>query len=141
MPTLDEVSPSEDPAYLAFLRAQGYTEANARAEANRRTGVLDRQLAAQMPTYDDQLRLGLENTAGSAEASGVLNSGKTLVDQQQVATDVGRARNAYEAGVADQKDTVIADLTRQLADIQRQNAEVALNTRGNQLLQQASGMI
>lgn len=133
MPSLDQVSPAEDPAYLAFLRAQGYSEQQARADANRRTGVLDRQLAMQLPQYADQQRLGQEQVAGNAESNGVLNSGKTLVDQQQVATDVGRQQNAFETNISDQKDNIISDLTRQIADARRASAEQALTSRANVL--------
>lgn len=138
IPTFDAASPSEDPAYLAFLRQQGYSEAQAKADAARRMGILDRQLAEQLPNYADQERLGIQQVQGSAEANGVLKSGKTLVDAQQVSTDVGRARNAYESNVSDQRDQIISDLTRQIADYRRQQAENALNARGNILKDAAS---
>src|SRR5438105_7689269 len=124
-----DFSPSQDPAYLAFLRAQGYTEAQARADAARRTGVLDRQLAAALPGYADQERLGIQQVAGNAESNGVLNSGKTLVDEQQVGTDVGRQLNDFQSGILNQKDQINSDLERQIALARQQAAEQALNAR------------
>lgn len=130
IPTFDQSQPSEDPAYLAFMRAQGYNEAQAKADVARRTGALDRELANQLPQFDDQERLGIKNVQGSAEANGVLNSGKTLVDAQQVSTDIGRQRNAFEAGISNQKDDMIAQLIRQIAAGRQAGAEQSLASRG-----------
>jgi hypothetical protein len=132
-------NPEEDPAFLAFLRAQGFSEADAKAEVARRVGTIRRQVANAMPELAAQEQQGLEDVAGAAESNGVWRSGQRLVDQQRLSDGINRKRNTITGDAADQEADAYGDLSRRVADLRRQTAEQSLNTRNALATQAAQG--
>lgn len=138
MPSLGSVDPAQDPAYLAFARAQGYSEESARSAATGRIDALNRQLANAIPEFQAQEEVGLEGVAGAAEESGVFRSGKRLVDQQRFADSVGRRRSGFEGTIRDSQADETSNLAREIALMRQADAEQRLNTRANLLVDAAN---
>lgn len=132
-------SPQEDPAFLAFLRAQGYGEAEARAEVERRVGALRRQIANQLPEFADQRHTALTGVANDYESRGVLRSSQRLLDQSQAAARVDRSRNQFLSGAQDQETAAYGDLASTVAKLRRDTAEEGLNARGRLAIDAANG--
>lgn len=123
-------SPYQDPVFLAYLRSQGMSESDVAGELAIRTSSLSRQLARQLPAYDDQAQRSQEGISNSYEDRGMFRSGARLVAQQRQATDDDRAKLNFTAGVTDQLSGATLSTAADVARIRRGTAEEELAARG-----------
>lgn len=64
-----------DPAYLAYMRALGISNANDTAAAQRQTDALNASLAVRVPEIQQSDQVAAQNNLGRLEARGILESG------------------------------------------------------------------
>lgn len=123
------LTPATDPAYLAFLRAQGIEESDAMGEIDRRVSSLTRGLTRRMPVYADRAERSQEGVTSDFEDRGLYRSGARLVAQQRAANDVERDRLEDIAGTQDGVADAYAGGARTVAALRRQQTEQELSTR------------
>lgn len=92
-PVAPMYSPTTDPAYLAFLRAQGLNESDIQGTIAQRTDTLNRSLQRKLPQIDTQEGIDLRRTASDWENRGLSLSGGRLQAQQEVSNEALRQRN------------------------------------------------
>lgn len=123
--------PMQDPQYLAFLRASGQTEAEARAAAQAKQDEIDRALQAELPTYKLQLEKNLRDIGNNYLQNGTFQSGQRLYDQSFATAQNQAEVNKVEQNSMNQKSQVEEDLARSLAQEREKQAEQGLAARGN----------
>lgn len=126
MPTLTSLNPTEDPAFLAFLRAQGIEEAELANTVAQRLGIIERTRNVAIPRLQEDEARAVQRVADVFENRGLFRSGQRLLRQSEVAQAFGRRRADLEARLADQGASLIQQLTAQIAANRRQAAEEAL---------------
>lgn len=122
-------NPYANPAYLAFLRAQGLEESDAVGEAQTRISALRRGLNMRLPDYAEGEKRGLESVGEDFENRGLFRSGARLVAQQRVSDDQQKAKLGDIAGVQDEVAQTSAALARSVAGLRRARAEQELSYR------------
>lgn len=123
------ISPSQDPAYLAYLRQSGVEQNQVQAEAKARIASMQRALQRRLPTYAEAEKRGLQQTSDNWENNGLFRSGGRLVAQQHVSNDVARQRLEDVAQTQEGIAGTQSDLASRLADLQRQRAEAEYEAR------------
>ena len=128
---INVLPPSADPAFLAYLRAQGVEESSARGAVAQRISALQRALNLRLPAYDAANQQSQENISNDFENRGLFRSGARLVSQQRSEDTSNRQRLGDVASTYDQMAGAQGDLAQQVATLRRQRAEQELNARQN----------
>lgn len=123
------LTPATDPAYLAFLRAQGIEESEAMGEIDRRVSSLTRGLTRRMPVYSDRNERSMESIGLDFEGRGLHRSGARLVAQQRAANDIDRDRLEDVATTQDNIAGAYGQGARTVAALRRERAERELDSR------------
>lgn len=127
--TFTALSPYQDPAFLAYLRASGVEESDVNGEAMWRVGAIQRARGRKLPRYDDQLERGQESIGNEYEDRGLLASGSRVVAQQRQANDVARDRADYLAEGDEDIAGVYRGAAQDVAGIRRRTMEEELDAR------------
>lgn len=115
--------PSQDPTYLAYLRALGFQEDTARSVAARNASAINRQVQTSAPEIARLGAIQRGRIGDSFEARGVFRSGMRQQRQaQQAASETYRVGSLF-GNAADRQGQVQSGLDTTLADLGRQRAE------------------
>lgn len=79
------VQPAQDPTIAAYLRALGFDDANAQAQANKQISDVNAQTMFQQPEIDYQGDLARQQVDQDALGRGVYSSGERLMGEARAA--------------------------------------------------------
>jgi hypothetical protein len=133
------LNPEEDPAFLAFLRAQGVEESELRSAIATRLGNIQRELARQLPRIGEQEQEAIQRVADAYENRGLYRSGARLVDQARMQREYGYRRSDLERAAMDEQTALAQQLAQQVAAMRRRQAEEDLATRSRLAIGYAGG--
>lgn len=125
------INPESDPQFLAFLRAQGYSEADLRAQIALQKTTIQRSLDRQLPVIADQERQAGENISKDYLGRGFYAGGEHLRDVAESNAVFDRQENTLRSTTADQVSALDAQLMDTLAtnSQKRQDEELAARKR------------
>lgn len=126
--TVDPVA-AQDPIYLAFMRGQGYNEAEVLAELARKQGSLTRQVDRATPRFRDEERIAEQGVKNDYTGRGLYRSGRRMTNQVDAGNVVRRNEQEFLSGIGDQRGDLIADSMKQIASGRREAADMALTSR------------
>lgn len=115
-----------DPAYLAFIRAQGGEESEAARQVASRTAAIQAALAATVPGYLTQGTRNVRQVGESAEQSGIYRSGQRLRGQAEAEAETAGQIAAAQAGAAQDIASLQSELAAKIAANRTAAAEKAL---------------
>lgn len=127
---------AQDPSYLAYLRALGFEDSEARRVADTKTANIQRKVAFLEPQMAEQGQREETGISGSMESRGVYASGEHEKALAEHTYDQSNRLAGLRMGAAEDISNIQLDLATQLAALQRQQAERALATGQNLYLDQ-----
>lgn len=128
-PGIGAADPNQSPAYLAFLRGAGLSEAQARASVARQRAGLQGQLEAQRPIWAQNMEQSLSRVLNNAASRGTVRSGNRLQGQALAQQDVQRQQASFEGNIANQQSGLQDQLQERLLDLARQREEQKLGAQ------------
>ena len=134
---ISNINPYQDPAFAAYMRGQGISEANLQAEIALKQNQLNQTLQQGQPGYEEQRQNATKNIAGSSAARGIFNSGERIQNQTQAVGDINRNQQQWEQGIQNQQQSLQQQLTASLAQQQANAAEQTVNAQKGIALQNA----
>jgi hypothetical protein len=123
--------PTQDPQYLAYLRASGATEAELRATTLAKQDAIDRALQQQLPTFQQQLQKTLGDTGQVFAGNGTFNSGGRLYQQTQDTINNSQQVTKAQQDAMNQKSDLEEQLAAGVAKEREAQAEQGLTARSN----------
>lgn len=117
----------QSPAYLAYLRSLGVTDANDAAGTQTGVDTVQRRTATMLPRIAEQGAISREGISGNYESRGLYRSGQHEVSLARQRAGEGQQVGDLQSGGADQIALLQATLVQQRAARQRQLVEQALN--------------
>lgn len=123
------LNPENDPQYLAFLRAQGYSEADLRAQVALQKSTIQRNLANELPVIQENQRQAVEAIGKDYLGRGFWGGGEQQRDTAYTNANFGQQILAKRGTAADQTAGLDTELARKLAQGQQSLAEEQLAAR------------
>lgn len=136
-PSFSGADPNQSPAYLAFLRGAGLSEAQIKASIARQKAGLQSQLEAQRPVWAQSLEQALNNVLVNAAGRGTVRSGNRLNNQALAQQDIQGKQAAFEGNIASQQANLQDTLQEKLLELARQREESRLGAQQDVFSQQA----
>lgn len=122
-------NPEEDPQFLAFERAQGYSEGELKANIAMKRSRLAEDYQNQMPIMAENNRNAMNNITSRSELNGTGNSGGTAAARLAQATSYGRDQSTSQLDLNRGNQDLSSDLLRQMAQNRMNTAEEGLAAR------------
>lgn len=133
------MSPQEDPQFVAFQRALGYSDQQLMAQTAARKSMLQNSWNRQLPVYDDQLKEQQKGIGEDYLSRGVYSSGHRVMDQDNAALEQQNRMNVTKGNMQDQQADLDMQLQTQLADNRRKQAEEELAAQQRIAVAKAQG--
>lgn len=124
---------ASSPAYQAYLRELGLSEADATNDEQFREAMLRRQLepgSANLAQLDQQGTLQRQQISGGMESRGIFHSGEHEQALALQRASEGAQRSALQGQINDQIALLQHNLAQQLAGIAKTRAEGTLSSAG-----------
>lgn len=109
-------APAQDPAVAAYLRALGFNDAQAEAQATKQISDTNAQTSFQQPEIDYQGDLARQSVEQDALGRGTWQSGERLVNEARAAHAQQYATGRLQMGASQGIGDVQLQLARALAD-------------------------
>lgn len=119
---------AQDPTQLAYLRALGFEDSEARRVADAKTAQIHRKTAFLEPQLAEQGQREQTNVSGGMESRGVYGSGEHEKALAQQTYDQNQRLSGLRMGATEDITSLQLDLATQLAAMRRAAAEHALTT-------------
>lgn len=128
---LQSDSPYTDPAFNAFMRAQGMDESNIQGTLAQRLSSLNRGYALRAPQYGIDSAQAQQGAQEGYEANGLSQSGARLLNQSHIADASQRAQLGDLGSTQDAISQAQLAAAGQIAALRRSSAEQEETTRLN----------
>lgn len=123
------VGPAQDPQYLAFLRASGFDDEQARAEIAARQAEIQAQKVLKRNAFAQQLMSARGQVQDEFQDRGMYGSGARLQADTRAIAETGQRQAEYEQGLGRESAGLDRDLVSTLARSARERAEEGLLAR------------
>lgn len=132
------MAPEEDPQYLAFQRAMGVNENEARANVALQRSMKQRQALREIPRIQQSTDQAVRQIGLNATARGTFGSGVRAADQNRARLAGTQQIGDIQTDLADDQALLERQLAMQIADLRRQDAEQQLAARSRLALDAAN---
>lgn len=122
-------NPEEDPQYLAFQRAMGVQESDARSNVALQRSMAQRNALRQIPRIQQDTQNQVQQIGLSAAARGTFGSGMRAKQQNEAQLAGDQQVGDINIGLADEQALLERELAMQIAELRRRDAEEQLAAR------------
>lgn len=123
------IGPAMDPTYLAFLRANGYSEEALKAQVAAKVKQLEGEKALHAGGFADQLRVARGGVQDDFQDRGMFSSGARMQQDANAIHDNAQRKSEYDYGINSDINNLLMGQADSIAKMRQDAADKGLDAR------------
>lgn len=123
------VGPAMDPTYLAFLRANGYSEEALKMQVAQKVKQIEGEKALRAGGFANDLRVARGSVSDDFQGRGMYQSGGRMLADANAIRDNAQRRQEYEYGANREVEDLLMGQADQIARMRQEAADKGLEAR------------